>query len=56
MSKTYAEKVDLNAKPSVLRINKVEAADFNDIATDIEALENQIGIYGAAYNTATKTW
>ncbi len=40
MSKDYGSKVDLNDKPEVLRINKVEAADFNDIATDITTLDD----------------
>ena len=43
MSKDYGSKVDLNDKPEVLRINKVEAQDFNDIATDIEWLDQAVG-------------
>ena len=48
MSKDYGSKVDLNDKPEVLRINKVEAADFNDIATDIEGLDQSV------FNLATR--
>ena len=38
MSKSYGSKVDLNAKPEVARINKVEAQDFNDIAGDMSLI------------------
>ena len=63
MSKDYGSKIDLNPQTSVARINKVEAADFNDIATDMENVENEIneGIInsntvGAKYyfNSSTK--